>query len=633
MQFRLIGAVSFSCAMAVLGSCGGDSGSTTAARLKGTVAAGLPLVGTVTIKDSSLPAIERTVAIGDAGDYRASIADMQAPLMLRAEGDVGATHYVIHSAMTTIAGATVNITPLTNLIVANVGGQSVDDYFAGGNFTSLTQAALDAESAALKAKLLPVLTAMGVDPNIDLLHTPFVPLDSPMDAALDVIQIDIDPDTQVATITNLVNQASITDNIATPASSEGNPPQLGGSGAAGAVVDIPKLRQVLADFIEFFEDDPDRAQVLALLTDDFLDNGKDRDGFFDIFDGNYTDEFGRDRAYDGDSFTDIVVKSIDYANNGGATPLAVVDFTLLDDDHVTVKGRVKDFHLLRGTDGKWRLHGNRSSVLVPTISTTLSVFSLQDVGSGCRSGGINFVVREPGTSNNAHIAFVNLVGPGLPAFQGASAGVGALWAVHPPQPRDWMITFHTDPANVSSWHPAMSWFPMTGSCTGSWAYTPVPDHSIAAFPDNMVYTMRGWATGAPPVAVSINASNSGAYGNGISESRTLTLPKRPLTLVELAGTTQFPDFTTSTAFATYSGGSITISGTVANPAEKVWVYLALRDSDGVVHSMDAEVNPSSGGSFSKTLSVANPGTITGREIRVSSKDVHGRQFMSNLNLQ
>src|SRR5262249_49246237 len=161
----------------------------------------------------------------------------------------------------------------------------------------------------------------------------------------------------------------------------------------------------------------------------FLDNGKDRDGFFDIFDGSYIDEAGNDRGYDGDSISDVVVKQIDYAYNGGLTPRAVVDFTLLDDDGETVKRPVKEFHLPRGAGAVWRLHGNQSATLVPTIRTTLEVFSLNDVNRPeCRASGLSFTVREPAINDNAHIMFVNLVGLGLPPFEGAAPGSGTIWA-------------------------------------------------------------------------------------------------------------------------------------------------------------------------------------------------------------
>jgi hypothetical protein len=449
-----------------------------------------------------------------------------------------------------------------------------------------------------------------------------------MDAALDVISISVDPVTRVATITNQVNQAAIIDNITVPASAEGSPPPLSGSGTAAAADDIPLIREALDDFIYEFRDNntPQRATVLLMLTDDFLDYGKDRDGFFDIFDGGYFDAAGRGRGYDDDTFADIVVKRIDYGNNGGATPLAVVDFTLIDDDGVTVKGRVRDFQLIRGVDAVWRLHGNRSPNAIPNITTALQVFSLNDINMPqCRASGLEWAIQEPENNDNASILYMNLIGPGLPPSSTAPSGAGALWSFRPAPGGDWRVTFH----DGTAFRPPMSWFPMTGACLlDGWGHAPVPDATIAALPDNMVYTARALTSNL--VEVPIGASNSGAYGRDVSGIRTMTIPKRPLTLAELTATTQFPDVTTSTNFANYTGGSITISGTVANPAPKIWVYLGLTDGSGMVHSADVEVTASSGGNFSTTLSVASLGTITEREIRVASKDVHGRSFMSSM---
>jgi hypothetical protein len=120
------------------------------------------------------------------------------PFLFRAEGTVGGRSYILHSAASAAdTNGTINIAPLTDLIVANIAGQLAQTYFNSGNFSALTRTDLDAETASLKAKLLPVLIAMGVDSSIDLLRTAFTPLSSALDKALDVISVSMDPATNV----------------------------------------------------------------------------------------------------------------------------------------------------------------------------------------------------------------------------------------------------------------------------------------------------------------------------------------------------------------------------------------------------------------------------------------------------
>ncbi len=312
--------------------------------LSGTAAAGLPLVGTVTVKDAL--GATKTVTLNSGGGYTIDVGGMTSPLVLRAEGDVGGTRYVIHSAITTVGnGATVNITPLTDLIIDNAAGEIAANYFDRGSFAGLTQAEIDAESAALKAKLLPVLQAMKVDASIDLLRTPFTPLASALDAALDILRVSVDPATNVATITNLVNQISIADNITVPSTEEGNPPPLSGDGTAPAADDLPLIRKALTDFSDLYKNGlPSPASILPMLSASFINDDENRVDF--------SNEIANETDFIGASFTDMVVKRLDYGFNGGATPLAIVDFSIIDKNGAPLDG-AKDFALLREADGHW----------------------------------------------------------------------------------------------------------------------------------------------------------------------------------------------------------------------------------------------------------------------------------------
>ena len=138
----------------MLAGCGGDGDAAPATvtpastTISGTAAAGAPIIGTVTIKDSSSPAKAKTVTISADGKYTVDVAGMTAPFMMRADGTVGGRSYSIYSAATAAdVGGTINVTSLTDLIVANIAGQIAANFFAAGNFSTLTTAALQTEAA------------------------------------------------------------------------------------------------------------------------------------------------------------------------------------------------------------------------------------------------------------------------------------------------------------------------------------------------------------------------------------------------------------------------------------------------------------------------------------------------------
>ena len=138
----------------VIVACGGGGGGSTPASttITGTAAAGAPIVGTVTIKDSSTPAKDKFVTIAADGKYTIDVSGLTAPFMLRADGAVGGRTYSLYSAAASAdVNGTINITPLTDLIVANIAGQIAGSYYASGNFSTFTPAALNAAEAALQA--------------------------------------------------------------------------------------------------------------------------------------------------------------------------------------------------------------------------------------------------------------------------------------------------------------------------------------------------------------------------------------------------------------------------------------------------------------------------------------------------
>lgn len=196
--------------------CGGGGGSSTpaaATTLSGTAAAGAAIIGQVTVKGSA--GNTKSALIEANGNYNVDVSNLTAPYILRAEGTVGGRSYTLHSyAAEADVGATVNITPFTDLIVANAAGQIASAFFDAGNFTNLTSEEIDVQEAALQDKLAGVFTSLGLDSAIDLLNTSFSADHSGLDAALDMISVEVDAVTNIATITNLIDNTTVEDDVA-----------------------------------------------------------------------------------------------------------------------------------------------------------------------------------------------------------------------------------------------------------------------------------------------------------------------------------------------------------------------------------------------------------------------------------
>ena len=271
------------CCGLLLTACGGGGGGTTtpaASTIKGTASAGAPIIGTVTIKDSSTPFKTKTVTIAADGKYTIDVSGLTAPFMMSANGTVGGTTYNLYSAATSAdINGTINVTPLTDLIVANIAGQLASKFFAAGNFSTLTTAELDAQETALQARLQPILTAAGVGAAIDLLRASFATDHTGLDAALDVLRVTIDPTTAQATITNIISNQQITDDIASKIDTV---IAIGATGVASGITDLQAIVAGFNTFTSLFATSPpanDNPTLNALFDNTFLLDGDDKVAF------------------------------------------------------------------------------------------------------------------------------------------------------------------------------------------------------------------------------------------------------------------------------------------------------------------------------------------------------------------
>lgn len=392
-------ALLFGMAMAMaLAGCGGGSGgggATTATGptgsvLTGTAAAGAPIIGLVTIKDSSSPPKTKSVSIEADGKYTIDVAGMTAPFMMRADGTVGGRTYSLYSAATSAdVNGTVNVTPLTDLIVANIAGQIAETFFASGNFSTLTPAALTAESTALRTRLQPILSALGVAASIDLLRSSFSADHSGLDAALDVLRVEVDPATQTAVIRNVIDNVQIVDDLA----SRTDTTVLSAStNVAGAVTEFQKIAAVFDTFSQLFATSvpaSDNATLLSLFTTDFLSDGQDRAAFLS--------EITSSPQSVGLRFSGVVLEGP--LSPEGAPTEGTVSFTVTERAHsFPMSSKVVK------VGESWVIAGNRR------IARTFGM-SFARLQSGVADTGLVFEIQDEGGRG---IDYAVVTGPGLP---------------------------------------------------------------------------------------------------------------------------------------------------------------------------------------------------------------------------
>jgi hypothetical protein len=80
----------------------------------------------------------------------------------------------------------------------------------------LTKSALDGGVTALDNLLQPVLVQMGIAGSVDLLRQSFTANGQGLDAVLDALKVTIDPATRTETITNRLNNTSVSGTLSSP---------------------------------------------------------------------------------------------------------------------------------------------------------------------------------------------------------------------------------------------------------------------------------------------------------------------------------------------------------------------------------------------------------------------------------
>mgnify|MGYP000412029441 CR=1 FL=1 len=361
--------------------------------LSGTAAAGAAIIGQVIVKGSAGVTISTEIATD--GSYSIDVSSLEAPYMLRAEGRVGGKDYSLHSfAEEADLGETINITPFTDLIVANAAGDLAADFFDSGNFDDLSSEQIDVQEAALQQKLTNVFDALGIDSAIDLLRSSFSADHSGLDAALDIIRIETDTDTHQATITNFIDNQSIVDDITDQ--DDNTEVLVVDEGLSAAQVDLLAIANQVSALSSLFATSlPSGESLGLLLSEDFL--------HFDQSKGLFVTEVSTEPELIGVTFSHVT-----YENYDAETGTATVKFSIHIDGESS-----SDFETweMEKDDGTWLFRGNQE------IVDSWFVFNCNyRPGQGEPGCGVNVGVEDNNADNT----------PGAPGTLIASARMTIL---------------------------------------------------------------------------------------------------------------------------------------------------------------------------------------------------------------
>jgi hypothetical protein len=578
MIWKLLKAASLLATTALLVSaCGGGGGSPTPAPapstiLSGTAAAGAPIIGTVTIKDSTTPIAQtKFVTIAADGKYTVDVTGLKAPYMVRADGYVGGNEYHLYSAGTSAdVGGTINITPLTDLIVANIAGSIAKTYFDNGSFSGLTAAELTAQSDALKAKLLPVLQAVGVSDSIDLLRASFSTDHTGLDAALDVLKVTTDTTTGVATITNIITQQQMTSNVTT-GTYTGVLDNT--TGVATGVTDIQAISEGFNKFTALFATSlPSETNATLLSLFDsatFMDGGQNLASFLS--------EITTDPSIIGILFTNVSIQSMDTAAG-----TAVVTFDIIQNGLVSIEDSPITFQMIK-KNGVWYMQGDQRIAHVDIRPS--AEYYIQNSNPATIQTGLNINIEDRGGKG---ITSAVVTGKGLTA----------------------PVTLNSQISN--------DWFVIQGNqFNGNMYY--MSDTQVAAIADSgEVYTIQLYT------------------GSTLTATYTEKLRKRPYLNSELTAamfpTITAP---TAAQVIAFTGGSITVSWTLPAGLVNDWLSVFINDNTGNSAMAEYSLAPADRSkviTLNPVTSTGQPFTPTGGNLWLGVDDSFGRRLSTNINV-
>lgn len=537
----------------------------TATSISGTAAAGAPVVGYVSVQDSSNKPqpVLNNIAIAADGKYSIDVTGLTPPFAIKADGTVGGRRVTLYSPATSAdAGGTINITPFTDLIVRNLAGTLantlIDSYLSSGSLANLTATQINAERDKLQAQLLPVLQAAGLSTSIDLLRASFNADGTGLDRFMDLVKVDTTIPTAV-TITNILDANAadkLTINSQTGVTTGASTLAVGAI-TSTATTPIDLIRQTLTSFIGYFATSLPSSTDLglnALFAPTYMWDGENSSAWLTQLTTN-SKLIGMKFGTNG-----LVLDSIDLANG-----IAQVSFIPVTASGVRMGTGTQQMQMKK-VGNAWLMDGNQrlANIQVTSIaSQTLCVAG----STTCTplSTGLDLWFENYGQQP---IGNVIVTGPGLP-----TAGV---------------------------------------TITGN-KYVFMTDAQIGALSSNGVYTMAVWSNAATPVLMATYTSVVAA------------VPVLNTALANVA----FPTLSGLTNLTNYAGGNLYPVWTMPAGLHGDNVGVSVWDVNNVYLSNSYNLSGSGTGTANLVLPAPATGKWAFGNYWIRGWDVNGSEFITN----
>lgn len=234
-----------------------DNQSPISTSISGVAAGGSPIIGNVEITDKF--GAKKGSPINDDGTYTIEVKGMTGPFIVKAYGEIAGVNVTYWSAGTQAdVGGNINVTPFTDLLLSAIAGRLVNSYLSDESniaklAASLTDDKIRSTQDALFATLRPVLIKLGVSQSIDLIRTLFKADHSGLDALMDLVKVEYDPDKLVAVLRSRITQDKLVElDLTKPIPGTPIPPENSQGIDTSAASDIQAIGQVLVGFEALF---------------------------------------------------------------------------------------------------------------------------------------------------------------------------------------------------------------------------------------------------------------------------------------------------------------------------------------------------------------------------------------------
>jgi hypothetical protein len=272
-------------AVVFIASCGGggggggdddDNGDTPIVKtITGVAAAGVPIVGTINIRgangNTSFSAIETD------GSFTVDVSALVEPFVVWAEGSANGKGVKLYSTVS--VPSSVNVTPVTNAIVAMAIDSDPDEYFSNGSPAPPSDSDLELAKQVVFDLLEDVFATLEMPDNFDLMNGEFEADGTGFDNLLDVVSFPIE-EGSLEIIDNSTGTTLYEEVLDTGVVNEEKSPEEIDSIVGSGLTILESIQSDMLDFTDLYASGiptlTELQSILApIMATTFLDDGYD----------------------------------------------------------------------------------------------------------------------------------------------------------------------------------------------------------------------------------------------------------------------------------------------------------------------------------------------------------------------